>query len=90
MTHLADVADRIDRSYSPRGGREERDLDFLFCSSKTHAASSHMQTYTQANMRAVALISCTENIIRCSPEIATMIVHKRACYHSFLPGPHLK
>jgi hypothetical protein len=25
--HLANVADRIDRSYSPRGGREERELD---------------------------------------------------------------
>jgi len=25
--HLASVADRIDRSYSPRGGREERELD---------------------------------------------------------------
>ena len=27
MTHLASVADRIDRSYSPWGGREERDLE---------------------------------------------------------------
>ena len=27
--HLASVTDRIDRSYSPRGGREERDLDIL-------------------------------------------------------------
>jgi len=27
--HLASVADRIDRSYSPCGGREERDLDVL-------------------------------------------------------------
>ena len=26
MTHHAGVADRIDRSYSPRGGREEREL----------------------------------------------------------------
>lgn len=26
MTHHADVADRIGRSYSPWGGREERDL----------------------------------------------------------------
>jgi len=26
MTHLAVVADRIDRSYSPRGGGEEREL----------------------------------------------------------------
>jgi hypothetical protein len=25
-THLAGVADRIDRSISPRGGREEREL----------------------------------------------------------------
>jgi hypothetical protein len=30
MTHHAGVADRIDRSYSPRGGREERELDVLF------------------------------------------------------------
>jgi len=29
MTHLANVTDRIDRSYSPRGGREERELDVL-------------------------------------------------------------
>jgi len=29
MTHLTEVADRIDRSYSPRGGREERELDDL-------------------------------------------------------------
>jgi hypothetical protein len=27
--HLAIAADRIDRSYSPRGGREERDLGVL-------------------------------------------------------------
>lgn len=26
MTHPAGVADRIDRSFSPRGEREERDL----------------------------------------------------------------
>lgn len=26
VTHLASVADRIGRSYSPCGGREERDL----------------------------------------------------------------
>ena len=37
MTHLANVTDRIDRSYSPRGGREERELDVL--SSKIAAAS---------------------------------------------------
>ena len=30
MTHLAGVADRIDRSYSPRGEGEERELDVLF------------------------------------------------------------
>ena len=36
MTHLADVADRIDRSYSPRGGREERELENWI---KEHAAS---------------------------------------------------
>ena len=29
VTHLADVADRIDRSNSPRGGGVERDLDDL-------------------------------------------------------------
>jgi hypothetical protein len=27
MTHLAGIADRIDRPYSPCGGREGRDLD---------------------------------------------------------------
>ncbi len=27
MTHLADITDRIDRSNSPRGGGEERELD---------------------------------------------------------------
>jgi hypothetical protein len=41
MTHLAGVADRIDRSYSPCGGREERDLDFMFfkepCGQEPHA-----------------------------------------------------
>jgi hypothetical protein len=36
MTHLADVTDRIGRSDSPCGGREERDL---VVSSKIHAAS---------------------------------------------------
>ena len=29
MTHLTEVADRIDRSNSPRGGGEERELDDL-------------------------------------------------------------
>jgi hypothetical protein len=29
MTHLTDVADRIDRSKPPWGGREERELDDL-------------------------------------------------------------
>jgi hypothetical protein len=50
--HLANVADRIDRSYSPRGGREERDLGVL--SSKLHSkndeASCPIQNvYSQAN-----------------------------------------
>jgi hypothetical protein len=35
MTHHAFVADRIDRSYSPCGGREERDLVICF---NDHAA----------------------------------------------------
>lgn len=39
--HLASVADRIDRSYSPRGGREERELD-VSCS-KNDAAGGHIQ-----------------------------------------------
>ena len=30
MTHLTEVTDRIDRSNSPWGGREERELKFLF------------------------------------------------------------
>jgi hypothetical protein len=29
VTHLADITDRIDRSFSPWGGREERELDDL-------------------------------------------------------------
>jgi hypothetical protein len=29
MTHLAGVADRIDRSISPCGGREERELEIV-------------------------------------------------------------
>jgi hypothetical protein len=35
VTHLADAADRIDRSISPRGGGEERELVVFF---KDHAA----------------------------------------------------
>ena len=30
MTHHAEAADRIDRSNSPRGGGEERELDNWF------------------------------------------------------------
>jgi hypothetical protein len=45
MTHLADVTDRIDRSYSPRGGREERELDVL--SSKIAAASCRCNVYSR-------------------------------------------
>jgi hypothetical protein len=45
--HLASVADRIDRSYSPCGGREERDLDVLSkTDSKSDTASSRIKTYT--------------------------------------------
>jgi hypothetical protein len=49
--HLASVADRIDRSYSPRGGREERDLDVLSkTDSKSDAANGHIQNvYSQIN-----------------------------------------
>jgi hypothetical protein len=36
MTHLTGVADRIDRSNSPWGGREEREL---FNYSKTYSGS---------------------------------------------------
>ena len=43
MTHLANVTDRIDRSYLPRGGREERELDVL--SSKIAAASCRFNVY---------------------------------------------
>jgi hypothetical protein len=46
--HLAIAADRIDRSYSPRGGREERDLDFM--SSKIDAANCRTRNvYSQVN-----------------------------------------
>jgi len=45
--HLANVADRIDRSYSPRGGREERDLDVC---SKSDAANGHIRNvYPKVN-----------------------------------------
>jgi hypothetical protein len=49
--HLASVADRIDRSYSPCGGREERDLDVLSkTDSKSDAANCHIQNvYSQVN-----------------------------------------
>jgi hypothetical protein len=49
--HLAIVADRIDRSYSPRGGREERDLDVLSkTDSKSDTAISRIQNvYSQVN-----------------------------------------
>jgi hypothetical protein len=49
--HLACVADRIDRSYSPCGGREERDLDVLSKSvSKNDAANGPIQNvYSQVN-----------------------------------------
>ena len=43
MTHLANVTDRIDRSYSPRGGREERELDVL--SSEIAAASCRFNVH---------------------------------------------
>jgi hypothetical protein len=45
MTHLANVTDRIDRSYSPRGGREERELDVL--SSKIAAAPCRFNVYSR-------------------------------------------
>src|SRR5437773_1927436 len=72
MTHLADAADRIDRSYSPRGGREEREL---VVSSMSVAVGNHMQTYTQRNTWFVRLISSLDTMIRCPCEIATSIVH---------------
>ena len=50
MTHLAGVADRIDRSYSPRGEGEERELDVLFnVSSMIVRPIRRSRTYTQAN-----------------------------------------
>jgi len=50
-THLASVADRIDRSYSPCGGREERDLNVLSkTDSKSDTASSRIKNvYWQVN-----------------------------------------
>jgi hypothetical protein len=38
MTHLTEVADRIDRSNSPCGGREERELYKLFKDLRRKAA----------------------------------------------------
>jgi len=50
MTHLAGVADRIDRSYSPRGEGEERELDILFnVSSMIVRPIRRSRTYTHAN-----------------------------------------
>jgi hypothetical protein len=50
-THLASVTDRIDRFYSPCGGREKRDLDVLsFSVSKSDAANRRIQNvYSQVN-----------------------------------------
>jgi len=42
MTHHAGVADRIDRSYSPRRGREERELEIGFIND--HAANRRTRT----------------------------------------------
>ena len=50
--HLASVTDRIDRSYSPRGGREERDLDVLsskLLSKNDEASGPIRNVYSRAN-----------------------------------------
>jgi hypothetical protein len=49
MTHPAGVADRIDRSFSPRGEREERDLVSMFKETKQPVAAS--ETYTLETRR---------------------------------------
>jgi hypothetical protein len=42
MTHLAIVADRIDRPYSPCGGREGRELEIFF---NDHATKRRTDSY---------------------------------------------
>lgn len=42
MTHLASVADRIDRPYSPWGGREGRELVISF---NEHATEGRTNSY---------------------------------------------
>jgi len=42
MTHHAIVADRIDRPYSPRGGREGRELEIFF---NDHATNGRADSY---------------------------------------------
>jgi len=46
MTHLARVADRIDRPYSPWGGREGRELENLF---NDHATEGRAESYGWKN-----------------------------------------
>ena len=61
VTHLADVTDRIDRSDSPRGGGEERELDNLFKESMPRFAALHVR-----NLTAGAADYCTRLNRRCS------------------------
>lgn len=68
MTHLAGIADRIDRSESPRGGGEERELDFCF-KDPCGRAAQHVRKRTAGlgpyfnPPRAVSL-SCMVNMVR--------------------------
>ncbi len=68
MTHLAGIADRIDRSESPRGGGEERELDLPF-KDPCGRAAQHVRMRTNRlgpyfnPPRAVSL-SCMVNMVR--------------------------
>jgi hypothetical protein len=71
MTHLAVVADRIGRSYSPSGGREERDLVIGSKNLERETASAGLYC---SRARASSL-SCMDNIIRFPMRSATKFTH---------------
>jgi plastocyanin len=68
MTHLAYVTDRIDRSYSPRGGREERELDVWLFKDRCSRKVDQSRDYCRPGF---PLSACMITMIRFSFEIAT-------------------
>src|SRR5438309_10994838 len=94
MTHLADVTDRIDRSYSPRGGREERELDVESFKDRRYRKEEPVRDYCRPGY---SLPACMVLMIRNSFEIAThnsaisrsqsACPHRPLCYHRRLREP---